>query len=44
MTWIIDCSVACALFLPDEASPIAEDFFASLDKNDTIAVPCAVVV
>ena len=39
MIWVIDCSIASALFLPDEDSSNAVRFFSSLGKKDILTVP-----
>jgi len=39
MIWVIDCSIASALFLPDENSFNADKFFSSLGKKDILTVP-----
>lgn len=37
--WVIDCSFAAALFLPDENSPTVERFFTRLSADDYLFVP-----
>jgi len=39
MIWIIDCSFSAALFLPDEKSKDASNFFSNLSTNDEIFIP-----
>ena len=39
MIWVIDCSFAAALFLPDENSENVNDFFLSLLPDDEVHVP-----
>ncbi len=37
--WIIDCTFAAALFIPDENTPTVERFFARLTGEDYLYVP-----
>jgi len=39
MRWVVDCSFAAALFLPDEFSSEVRLFFEKLKDNDTLWVP-----
>ncbi len=39
MNWVIDCSFAAALFLPDEKSNRVNNFFQKLSKTDVLYVP-----
>lgn len=39
MKCVVDCSCTSALFLPDENSNIAFDFFAGLKTSDVLLVP-----
>ncbi len=39
MNWVLDCSFAAALFLPDEKSEIISDFVAGLPESDGLVVP-----
>ncbi len=38
-TWVLDCSVASALFLKEDFSKISEKFFNELKKTDKLIVP-----
>jgi len=38
MVWVMDCSIAAALCLPDESSPVADAFLLQM-TNDDIWVP-----
>ncbi len=35
MSWIMDCSMAAALGLPDESSSIADSFLLQMESNET---------
>ncbi|MDD3847614.1 MAG: type II toxin-antitoxin system VapC family toxin [Syntrophorhabdaceae bacterium] len=37
--WVIDCSFAAALFLPDKASPQVNQFFSEYPDSRTLHVP-----
>lgn len=39
MNWVVDCSFAAALFLPDESSTHVREFFSRLSKNDQLLIP-----
>lgn len=39
MVWVLDCSFALALVLPDESSAAIRDFFSSHPEDDTLWVP-----
>ncbi|RMD97649.1 MAG: hypothetical protein D6814_09080 [Calditrichaeota bacterium] len=39
MKWVVDCSFAAALFLPDETSGRVRDFFSGLSEEDELVVP-----
>lgn len=39
MTWILDCSFAASLFLPDEKNKDVTTLFEKLSKNDELLVP-----
>ena len=39
MNWVIDCSFASALFLPDEASSNVRSFFEKINDEDILLVP-----
>jgi predicted nucleic acid-binding protein len=39
VVWIVDCSFASALFLPDEKSEHVAGFFKGLDEKDILFVP-----
>ena len=39
MRWVVDCSFAAALFLPDETSGHVRDFFSGLSEEDELIVP-----
>lgn len=40
MIWVVDCSFSAALFLPDEFSIKARNFFRRFSKYDQVFVPC----
>ncbi|OGL48521.1 MAG: hypothetical protein A2161_17440 [Candidatus Schekmanbacteria bacterium RBG_13_48_7] len=39
MNWVIDCSFAAALFLPDEKSNKVSSFFSGLSTEDSLWIP-----
>lgn len=39
MDWVIDCSCAAALFLPDESSSKAKSFISDLAEDSTLWIP-----
>ena len=39
MHWVVDCSFASALFLPDEHSPVVKEFFSDISESKQLLVP-----
>lgn len=39
MDYVVDCSFTSALFLPDESSEIARNFFLKIQPNDVVMAP-----
>ena len=39
MDYVVDCSFTSALFLPDESSEIAQNFFLKIQPNDVVMAP-----